>query len=61
MLKLNLEWRILDPDHVAIVIDKTTYVAFHSVATARGLDTQNMITEALARLLGTPVAARNTQ
>lgn len=60
MLKLNLEWKILDPDHVALVMDKKTYMAFQSVADARGLDTQNMITEALARLLGTLVATRSS-
>jgi hypothetical protein len=58
MLKLNLEWKILDRDHVALIFDKTTFAAFQSIADARGLDTQNMISEALARLLGTPVATR---
>jgi hypothetical protein len=58
MLKLNLEWKILDRDHVALIFDKTTYAAFQSIADARGLDTQNMISESLARLLGTPVATR---
>ena len=61
MLKLNLEWKVLDRDHVALVFDKTTYAAFQSVADARGLDTQNMITEALARLVGTLVATRTDQ
>jgi hypothetical protein len=58
MLKLNLEWKVLDRDHVALVFDKTTYAAFQSVADSRGLDTQDMISEALARSLGTLLATR---
>jgi len=61
MLKLSLEWKMLDRDHVALVMDKTTYAAFQSVADARGVDTQDMISEALARLLGTLVATRTGQ
>ena len=58
MLKLNIEWKILDRDHVALVLDKPTWAIFQTTAEQRGLDTQEMIAEALAKLLG-PVMAKH--
>ena len=59
MMKLNIEWKVLDRDHVALVFDKPTWMAFQTTADSRGLDTQEMIAEALAKLLGPIVAKRS--
>ena len=58
MMKLNIEWKLLDRDHVALVFDKPTWMAFQTTADSRGLDTQDMIAEALAKLLGKVMATR---
>jgi hypothetical protein len=57
MIRLNLEWKIIDGNHVALVFDKPTWLAFQTTADSRGLDTSEMITEALVKLLGTVMAA----
>lgn len=59
MLHLNLEWKILDRNHVALVFDKTTWAVFQDTADARGVDTQNMIVEALSKSLGQIIARRD--
>jgi hypothetical protein len=56
MLKLNLEWKILDDNRVALVFDKTSWLAFQSTADARGVDTCEMIAEAVVKLLGPVIA-----
>jgi hypothetical protein len=56
MMKLNIEWKLLDRDHVALVFDKPTWMISQTTADQRGLDTQQMIAEALAKLLGPLVA-----
>jgi hypothetical protein len=60
MMKLNLEWKILDGNQVALIFDKPTWLIFQTTADARGLDTGEMIVEALAKLLG-PVIARRAE
>jgi hypothetical protein len=59
MMKLNLQWKMIDRDHVALVFDKPTWMVFQTTADSRGLDTQDMIAEALAKLLG-PIVARRS-
>ena len=60
MLKLNIEWKILDRDHVALVFDKPTRTIFQTTADSRSTNTQSMILEALAKLLG-PIVARRSE
>ncbi len=59
MMRLTLQWQVLDKDHVALVFDKATWAAFHLTADTRGVDAGSMIVEALSNLLG-PIAARST-
>jgi hypothetical protein len=58
MQNLSLEWRVLDPAHVALVFDLATWRVFEATAESRGTDAQAMITKAMVSLLGTayPVA-----
>jgi hypothetical protein len=56
MKQFQIEWKILDADCVALVFSKATWGVFQSTADARGVDTCDMITEALVALLGTVVA-----
>ena len=58
MLTLNLEWKIIDEDRVGLLFDKPTFSAFQAVADARGLETTNMIAQALAGLLGPVIGTR---
>jgi len=58
MMHLNLEWKILDRDHVALIFDKTAWTTLQSTADARGVDTQDMIVEAVVDLLGLIVTKR---
>ena len=60
MMRLNLEWKIIDRDHVALIFDKPTWALFQSTADSRGVDTGDMIAEAVANLLG-PTVARRTK
>ena len=60
MMKLNLEWKILDSNQVALIFDKTSWLAFQMTADSRGVDTSEMIIEALVKLLG-PVFASRTK
>ena len=53
MKRLTLEWAILDRDHVALVFNRETWMAFHQIAGDRGVDPRTMIAEALAGLPGT--------
>ena len=39
MMKLNLEWKILDSNQVALIFDKTSWLAFQMTADSRGVDT----------------------
>jgi hypothetical protein len=55
--KLSLEWKIIDGNKVALLFDKPTWALFQSVADSRNADTGQMITEAIAQLLG-PIVAR---
>jgi len=61
MMRLSLEWTLLDQDHVALVFDKNTWKAFQLVAEDRGLDASEMILEALAKLLGTAMRVHPTE
>jgi hypothetical protein len=58
MIRLNLEWKILDDNRVALVFDKTSWVALQTMADSRGLDTSEMITEAVVKLLGPVLGSR---
>ena len=58
MLHLNLEWRVLERNKVALIFDATTWSLFQETADSRGVDTQSMIIEALANALGSIVARR---
>lgn len=58
MQKLNLEWKIVDKDHVALIFDKPTFKAFQDIATSRGLDTTDMIAQAVSELLGPVLVTR---
>ena len=60
MMHLNLEWKILDKNHVALIFDKPTWALLQDTADARGVDTQNMIVEAVANLLGQVIARPNS-
>ena len=59
MLTLNLEWKIIDSNRVALLFDKATFSAFQTVADFRGLETTDMIAQALAELLGPVIATRS--
>lgn len=59
MLTLNLEWKVVDSDHVALLFDKPTFLVFQNAADARGLETTDMIAQALAQLLGPVIATRS--
>ena len=59
MMKLNLEWKIIDGNRVALIFDKPSWIAFQTTADARGVDTGDMIAEALAKLLGPVIATRS--
>ncbi len=59
MMRLRLEWKVLDAGQAALVFDQTTWAAFQMVADERGVDTGGMIVEALTSLLGMIVARRN--
>jgi hypothetical protein len=52
MMHLSLEWKVIDKTHVALIFDNTTFAAFQTIADARGIETTDMIAEALAKLLG---------
>ena len=56
MMKLSLEWKIIDKQHVALIFDKPTFAVFQQTADTRGVETTDMIVEALVKLLG-PIAA----
>jgi hypothetical protein len=56
MKRVNLEWKVLDEDRVALIFDKPAWLAFQSVADGRGLDTSDMISETIVRLLGPIIA-----
>jgi hypothetical protein len=56
MQKLNLEWKILDGSQVALIFDKTSWLAFQSTADSRGVDTCEMIAAAVVKLLGPVIA-----
>ena len=56
--KLSLEWRVLDEGHAALVFDRDTWRLYEHVAVERGTDAQNMITKAVAALLGTVLFER---
>ena len=58
MMHLNLEWKILDRDHVALVFDKAAWTTLQTTADARGLDTHDMIVEAVVNVLGLIVTKR---
>ncbi|HTT83349.1 MAG TPA: hypothetical protein VMF67_07695 [Rhizomicrobium sp.] len=58
MQKIGLEWRVLDRDHVALVFDKTSFKAFQDVADQLGVETTDMIANAVVKVLGPVVAAR---
>jgi hypothetical protein len=60
MMYLHHEWKMLDRDHVALIFDKTAWTTLQSTADARGVDTQDMIVQAVVNLLG-PIAATRTQ
>jgi hypothetical protein len=59
MITLNSEWKIIDKDRFALLFDKPTFSAFQTVADARGLETTEMIAQALAELLGPVIATRS--
>jgi len=61
MRKLNLKWKILDGNHVAFIFDKPAWPAFRSPADSRGIDTGEMITEALVKLRGPAFASRSKE
>jgi hypothetical protein len=57
MMNLNLEWKIIDGNRVALIFDTPSWRAFQTTADARGVDTSDMITEALVKLLSPIIAA----
>ena len=58
MLRLSLEWKTIDKDHVALIFHKDTFLAFQNIADAKGVDTTEMISEALVKLLGPIIATK---
>lgn len=59
MFTLNLEWKVVDRDHIALLFDKPTFLAFQTAAEAHGLEATDMIGQALARLLGPVIGTRS--
>jgi hypothetical protein len=43
LVKLNLKWKIIDSDRVALLFDKPTFAAFQIVADARGVETTGRV------------------
>ena len=60
MMKLSLEWKLLDHKQVALIFDTATWALLQMTADAKGFNTQDMIVEAVVNLLG-PVVARPIQ
>jgi hypothetical protein len=55
MIKLNLEWQLIDGNRVALIFDKSSWMAFQTTAETRGIETTDMISEAVVKLLGPAV------
>lgn len=58
MLKLKLEWKIINRDQVSLIFDTSTWLLLQDKANARGMETTTMVAEAIANLLGPVVATK---
>ena len=58
MTKLKFEWKILNRNQVALIFDQHAFAAFQSVAESRGVETTDLITNAIVKLLGPVLSAR---
>ncbi len=57
-MQVNLTWKVLDDDHIALIFEKPVWELFRAKATGRGVMAHKMIADAVARLLGPHVARR---
>jgi hypothetical protein len=58
-MKVNLEWQVIDDEHIALVFDKPVWEQFRARATERGTLATNMIADAVAGLSGPFVTRRS--
>ena len=58
MLKLKLEWKIIDRNQVSLTFDSTAWLLLQEKADARSMETTTMVAEAIANLLGPVVATK---
>lgn len=58
---LHLEWKILDKEHYALILDTPAWKLLQEKADALGVDTCDMVSEAIANLLGEITSKKVTE
>jgi hypothetical protein len=58
MMKLSIEWRILDGKKVALIFDPPTWAMLQLIADERGISAKHLVSEAIAKLFGSVVGTR---
>ena len=58
---LHLEWKVLDTEHYALIFDTPAWKLLQQKADALGVDTCDMVSEAIANLLGEITSKKVTE
>jgi len=59
--RLHLEWKALDKEHYALIFDNAAWKLLQDKADALGIDTCDMVAEAIANLLGKITSKKVTE